>query len=429
MTDPTTGTRVLWIDATAGIAGDMLLGALLDAGADLAYVRRCVRAVHPDVDVTVEAVSRHRLAATKATVLDRSTGRPADAPPQHEHEHEHDHHPHRPWREVHALLAAADLPEAVRERAQRTFEVLARAEGGVHGIAPEDVEFHEVGSLDAIGDVVGCCAALADLAPDRVVCSAVTVGSGGQVLGAHGRIPVPGPAVTRIATTAQIPVTGGPLAMETATPTGVALVAAMADAYGPLPTMAIAASGTGAGTRDPERVANVVRAVLGQALDDQAAAQVVLETNVDDLDPRLWPGVLSALLAAGAADAWLTPILMKKGRPGHTLAVLCDAADRATMVGIIASTTTAIGMRETAVTKHLVERRLASVELDGHPVAVKVARQAGRVVNVQPEFRDVEAYAAAAGLPVKRAMARAVAAADGLWQVSDAPAAPGPGRP
>lgn len=417
--DSVAGT-VLWIDATAGIAGDMLLGALLDAGADPAYVRRCVRAVHPDVDVTVEPTTRHQLAATKATVVDRTTGHAADAHAHHDDHEDHDHshghaHPHRPWREVRDLLVAADLPEAVRERALRTFEVLARAEGRVHGVDPDDVEFHEVGSLDAIGDVVGCCAALVDLAPERIVCSPVTVGHGEQVAGAHGRIPVPGPAVLHIATEARVPVTGGPVPMETATPTGLALVAALSDAYGPLPTVTVTATGLGAGTRDPQRVANVVRAVLGRVPADQATTQVLLETNVDDLDPRLWPGVLAELMEAGAADAWLSPILMKKGRPAHTLAVLCDAADRDTMVGIVAATTSAIGLRELPVTKHLVDRELVGIRIEGHDVAVKVARRHGRVVNVQPEFRDVQAYAAAAGLPVKQAMARAVAAADALW--------------
>ncbi|QGF22929.1 nickel pincer cofactor biosynthesis protein LarC [Raineyella fluvialis] len=402
---------LLWIDAAAGIAGDMLLGALLDAGADLDLVRRCVGAVHPDVDVQVAPTTRHHLAATKATVVDRSTGRAADA--HHPHEH---HHPHRPWREVRDLLAAADLPETVRERAQRTFEVLARAEAQVHGVAPEDVEFHEVGSLDAIGDVVGCCAALVDLAPRRVVCSAVTVGHGDQVLGAHGRIPVPGPAVTNIAITHAVPVSAGPVALEMATPTGMALAAAWADEFGPMPTMTITTTGLGAGTRDPEGIANVVRVVLGRTPQGQAPTQILLETNVDDLDPRLWPGVLADLLDAGAADAWLTPIVMKKGRPAHTLAVLCDPADRATVIGIVAAATTAIGLRETAVVKHTVERELVSVEVDGRPIAVKVARRDGQVVNVQPEFRDVEAYAAAAGLPVKRALARAAAAADALWR-------------
>ena len=415
---------VLWIDATAGIAGDMLLGALLDAGADLAYVRRCVGAVHPDVDVTVAPTTRHQLAATKATVVDRTTGRAADEPEHHEH-HEHTH---RPWREVRELLTGADLPEPVRDRALSTFEVLARAEGRVHGVAPEDVEFHEVGSLDAIGDVVGCCAALVDLGPQRVVCSPVTVGHGEQVLGAHGRIPIPGPAVLHIATEAAIPVGGGPVAMETATPTGLALVAALSDAYGPLPTMTVTASGLGAGTRDPHRVANVVRAVLGRVEPDGRVPEVVLEANVDDLDPRLWPRVLADLLAAGASDAWLTPMLMKKGRPAHSLAVLCDAAQRLTMIGIIATATTAIGVRESPVTKHLVDRELLRVDVDGHPVAVKIARRDGRVVNVQPEFRDVEAYASATGLPVKQALARAVAAAEDLWSMTD-PATAGPVRP
>lgn len=436
----------LWIDAQAGVAGDMLLGALLDAGASHDFVTRCVAAVSDQLRVRVEPTTRHQLAATKATIIDTSTGRAADEPP-HQHGHEHDHahghdhgHEHRPWRVVRDMVAAASLPAEVEALAQRTFEVLARAEGRVHGIAPEDVEFHEVGSLDAIGDVVGTCAALASLAPTRTSCSVVTVGFGDQVSGAHGRIPIPGPALTHVATEAGIPIASGPLAMETATPTGMALLAALCDEVGTaLPPMVVEASGLGAGTRDPQRVANVVRVILGrpvaaatatdatptqashqpshqQASQQQVSQQIVLSTNVDDLDPRLWPGIIEALMEAGAADAWLAPILMKKGRPAHTLHVLTDPSARDAMIDLVATHTSAIGLRESTVTKHALAREFATIDLDGHRLAVKIARHRGRVVNVSPEFRDVRAYAHATGTSVKQALGRAIAACEDFRQ-------------
>lgn len=440
--------RCVWIDATAGIAGDMLLGALLDAGADPDFVTRCVQAVSGQLEVRVERTTRHQLDAAKVTIVDSATGRAADACDSHhshDHDHEHGHahtqgqadahphghgdahthghpgdHHHRPWRVVRDMIVGADLPGQVEALAQRTFEVLARAEGAVHGIAPEEVEFHEVGSLDAIGDVVGVCAALVDLAPQQILCSTVTVGYGEQVLGAHGRIPIPGPAVTHMVREARIAVASGPLAMETATPTGVALLAALCDESGVgMPAMVLEATGLGAGTRDPDRVANVVRAIVGTGAAASgpaadAGAQIVLSTNVDDMDPRLWPEVIAQLMEAGAADAWLSPILMKKGRPAHTLHVLADAAQRTTMLGLIAAHTSAIGARETPVTKHALEREFATVEIAGHPIAVKIARFEGRVVNAQPEFRDVEAAARARGVPVRTMLARAVAASAAL---------------
>ena len=294
----------LWVDASAGIAGDMLLGALLDAGASLDAVRSAVGAVVPgEVAVRTSTVTRAGLRALKVDVESLGEG-----------------HPHRSWTRIRTLLESADLPTAVREPALAVFARLADAEGRVHGIPPDDVAFHEVGSWDAIADIVGVCAALADLGVGRVTASPVAVGSG-RVRAAHGDLPVPPPAVLELARGWQV-LAGGE--GELATPTGMALLRALADGCGALPPLAVAAIGIGAGARDTAGRANVVRVVVGAP--DGAAPTTsemwVLETNVDDLDPRLWPTVLSALLAAGAADAWLVPILMKKGRPAHTLCVL-----------------------------------------------------------------------------------------------------------
>lgn len=208
-----------------------------------------------------------------------------------------------------------------------------------------------------------------------------------------------------------MPIAGGPVAMETATPTGVALVVAWATAYGAAPAMVPERIGLGVGTRDPEQVANVVRVVLGTpAVNPRTEPLLVLETNVDDLDPRLWPTVLDALLEAGALDAWLTPILMKKGRPAHTLAVLARPGDRDALLAVVARHTTTLGVRERSVQRHSLDRRLDTVDVGGQPVAVKVGLLGGSVVTAQPEFDDCVRAAQRLGVPVREVLTRAVAA-------------------
>jgi uncharacterized protein (DUF111 family) len=215
-----------------------------------------------------------------------------------------------------------------------------------------------------------------------------------------------------------VPVTGGPVAAEMCTPTGAALVASAVSAWGPLPAMAVTRTGLGAGGRDPAELPNVVRLVLGEpvAASDPGSA-VVLETNVDDLDPRLWPGVLDRLLAAGASDAWLTPVLMKKGRPAHTLSVLCAAAAVAPVQAVVFATTSTIGLRVQPVGKVALDREQGEVEVLGGRVGVKVARSGGRVVNVSVEFDDCAALAAETGVPVKEVLRAATAAAAAAWPV------------
>jgi uncharacterized protein (TIGR00299 family) protein len=279
------------------------------------------------------------------------------------------------------------------------------------------VHFHEVGALDAIADVVGACAGVVHLGLERLVVSPVAVG-GGTVGSAHGRLPVPAPAVVELLR--GVPSTGGPVDLELCTPTGAALLTALADDYGSQPAMAVSQVGVGAGGRDPEGHANVLRLLVGEVAGsaDEAGAvvgrAVLLEANVDDLDPRIWPVVIATLLEAGASDAWLTPIVMKKGRPAYTLSVLVSEARADAVRREVHRQTSTIGMREQLVGKHELDREMTSVEVDGHTVAVKVARLDGEVLNVQPEFEDVAAAARALGRPVKTVMADAAAAAHGL---------------
>ena len=392
MSGPTTAT--VWIDASSGASGDMLLGALVGAGVPVAVLQDAVAAVAPEaVTLRVEPVLRHGFAATRC------------------HVEVADSAPHRSWRDVRALLEAAALPDPVRGLAIRVFERLAAAEGAVHGSDPADVHFHEVGALDAIADVVGVSAGLLHLGAETVVVSPVAVGSG-SITGAHGTLPVPPPAVAELLR--GVPSYAGPPgapATELCTPTGAALLTTVATAWGPQPAMTTAMVGVGAGGRDPEGHANVLRMLVGAAgSEPPPAAPLLIETNIDDLDPRVWPAVIAALMEAGASDAWLTPILMKKGRPAHTLSVLV-AADRAAVVRTeIFRQTSTIGLREQPLGKHALDRVLVEVDVGGQRVAVKLAGLDGEVLNAQPEYDDVVRAAAALGRPVVEVLADACAA-------------------
>jgi hypothetical protein len=275
-------------------------------------------------------------------------------------------------------------------------------------VLPDDVHFHEVGALDALADVVGCAAGLAALGLTALTASPVTLGSG-TTRGAHGPLPVPVPAV--LALLAGAPVQAGPTAAEMTTPTGAALLSTFATAYGPMPYMVLHRTGSGAGNRDPAEVANVLRLVLGESAGGPDQGAVLLEANIDDLDPRLWPGVLEALLAAGADDAWLTPILMKKGRPAHSLSVLCAPTAAPALRRLVFRETSSLGLREQQVGKHALDRQEDTVEVGGQAVRVKLGRLEGEVVNAMPEWDDVAAAARALDRPAKQVLLDAHAAA------------------
>ena len=338
---------------------------------------------------------------------------------------------HRRWETVRTLLADATLPDGTRDRALRTFAALAAAEGTVHGVDPDQVHFHEVGALDAIADVVGAAAGLEHLGVTAAASSTVALGAG-TVRAAHGRLPVPGPAV--VALLAARPTAGGPVERELTTPTGAAILVTTVDAWGPQPAMRVRAQGFGAGSADPAGHANVLRLVVGEPIDGRLdtggsdplplraglpgradshrggrGPAIVVEATVDDLDPRVWPGIVAALIDAGAHDAWLTSALGKKGRPIQVLSVLTDELFVQDVRALVFEQTSTIGIRETAVTKTALERRTATVTVDGLAVRVKIATRDGLAVNVSAEWDDVAAAAATTGLPAKQLLARAVA--------------------
>jgi hypothetical protein len=377
-------TRVLYVDCIGGVAGDMLLGALIDAGAEVDLSALDVEGLALDLGKAV----RHGITATTVTVK--------GAPGQ----------PHRHWSSIRELIGGAALPERARSRAQAAFEKLAIAEGRIHGIEPEQVHFHEVGAVDAIGEVVGVALALESLAVDRVVCSPLPVGRG-FVDAAHGRLPLPAPATLELLRGA--PVYGVEIERELVTPTGAALVAALAGEFGPIPRMTLIGTGYGAGSRDLEALPNVVRVMIGS--EARTGGVSLIEANLDDLIPELAPDAAAACFEAGALDVWTAPVQMKRGRPGFVISALArPESERAVAEAMLRETST-LGVRIAHLDRIELERERFTIEVNGEPVRVKVGRLDGRIVNLAPEHADCERAAKLSGEPVKVVWARALAAA------------------
>jgi pyridinium-3,5-bisthiocarboxylic acid mononucleotide nickel chelatase len=396
-----------WIDASAGAAGDMLLAALLDAGADQAAVSAAVSrlsaATGEQLALHLTSVRRHGLRAARAEVL--------AGPSQVE----------RGLAGVLELISAASLPEAAAEFAARVFAILADAEAHVHGIAAEAVAFHEVGALDSLADVIGGAVALDSLgllgAGAAVTVSGVGLGRG-SVAARHGPLPVPVPAVVRLLSDAGAPVSAGPGEGELCTPTGAALLAALAAEWGPVPPMVVRSAGSGAGSRDPATHANIIRVLVGvsagRAPAWESAALRLVESTVDDLDPRLWPDALDALQTAGAIDSWLTPVLMRTGRPGQVVTALTQADTLDSVVRALLRVTTTLGVRVTEVSRLALPRDQVEVQVGGQSVRVKRGWLDGAAVTVQPEFADARAAASLLGIPIGDVLDAARQAARGL---------------
>ena len=396
-----TTRRIAWFHCFSGIAGDMALGALLDAGADL----DAVRAILDGLDlggwaVDAEPVLRNGIGGTKVHVREEPTNVVRTAA------------------HIDDMLDAARLPERVRDRSRAVFRALAVAEGRLHRQPPEQVHFHEVGAIDAIVDIVGTCAALEVLGIDEVACSPVANGLG-TIRAAHGILPNPAPAVVELLR--GLPTVGLDVPVELTTPTGAAIVAALAVEWGPIPDMAIESTGFGAGTREMEGRPNLVQVVVGERAPvlERGQEVVLLEVNVDDATGEVLAHTVAALLDAGAHDAWVTPILMKKGRPAHTVSALADPSLAEQVAATLRTETGSFGVRATRIERWPGARTTGVVDVDGHPVRVKVGP--GRV---KAEYEDAAAVSRHTGRPLRDVLARAEAgyiAAQGAPAVQAAP--------
>jgi len=378
-------STLAWFHCFAGVAGDMALGSLVDAGADLGEVISLLRRLPiAGWELTSEPVLRGGIGCTRAVVT-------VD-----------DDHVVREHSDILEILRLAQLPDRVASRARAAFDALAGAEAAIHRMPVAQVHFHEVGGHDAIVDIVGTAAALEVLGVDTIVVSPIATGTG-TVRSGHGTLPTPAPAVLELLRNA--PMYGIESASEMTTPTGAALMASLSSSFGPMPPMTIRASGYGAGNRDLGDLPNCTQVVIGESslpdplhdtrtiLDGQVVVQ--LETNLDDVTGEQLAAAVSSLLAAGAHDAWVTPAVMKKGRPAHVLHALCDPTNATALRHVIVTATGTFGVRAIPAERWPVHRSAGTVEVGGAPVRMKVGPS-----RAKPEFDDVLRAAESTGLPI-----------------------------
>jgi pyridinium-3,5-bisthiocarboxylic acid mononucleotide nickel chelatase len=376
--------KTIYFDLVSGASGDMILGALVDAGLPFAVLRDALGGLDlPEFELTQERVLRGAFAATKIHVKTADTAHS------------------RGLAEIVQIIATSHLPAVTQTRALRVFRRIAEAEAGIHDVPVEKVHFHEIGAVDTIVDVAGALMALELLGIEHVAVSPVPLGRG-MLTGAHGRMPLPAPAT--VALLRGVPVVGVDVPLETVTPTAAALLAELADSFGPIPAMRLTAVGYGAGSRTaPEP--NVLRVLLGETSVASSGAEnetlSLLETNIDDMTPEICGYVVERLLASGALDAYLTPILMKKVRPAVLLSVLCRPSQAAELRGLIFRETSTLGIRTQEVTRHCLARASVAVDTPYGRVRVKVAQLEGSDSKAAPEYEDCRQVAQAGGVPLR----------------------------
>jgi uncharacterized protein (TIGR00299 family) protein len=375
--------RICYLDAFSGISGDMLVGALADAGADTAALRDALAALNLGATYEFEKTSRRGIAATKFRV-------------QCGHEHGHRH-----LARILEMISSAALPERARHNATSIFQRLAEVESRIHQEPVERLHFHEVGAVDSISDIVGACLGFELLGVDEIYCSALNLGSG-TVASAHGVLPVPAPATAALLEGKPVYARGP--AVELTTPTGAALAATLARSFGPLPPLRIAAIGYGAGDRDFPEHANVLRVLIGEASGASEATTVsVLEANIDDATAEVLAYAMERLLEAGALDVTLSPIFMKKNRPGTLVRVIARPEDQERLAALLFAETSTLGLRIYRAERRVQARHTVQVETPHGTVRVKVSEEG----HFAPEYEDCRRLALATGVPLQQILAAA----------------------
>lgn len=383
--------NILYLDCYAGISGDMTVGALLDLGVPLEYLRTELNKLglpSGSFELTVSRTERRHIPALKFDVA------------------VHDHHTHRHYAAIDAMIAGCSLAEPVRNRAGAIFRRLAEAEAKVHGVAVEEVHFHEVGAVDSIVDIVGAAICLEFLGVEAVYASALPLGSG-FVETAHGRLPVPAPATAELLR--GLPVHGECGAGERVTPTGAAIVAALAVGFGAQPAMLLDRLGSGAGGKDFPDCPNILRAFLGRSAEEDASADavIVVEANIDDSTPELLGYAMERLFEAGALDVFFTPIQMKKNRPGVMVSFLCTPPQLERLAGLLLTETSAIGLRSYRADRIILRREIVDVQTGFGPVRFKqIFDSSGAVMRSTPEYEDCRRIARERDIPCQEVMMR-----------------------
>ncbi|MCS6816939.1 MAG: nickel pincer cofactor biosynthesis protein LarC [Blastocatellia bacterium] len=392
--------RTLYFDCFAGASGDMILGALLDLGLDFDALRsELAKLPLRGYELRRSEVRRAHLRGTKFDVWIEGE----------DHAHAHGAgHPHRRLEEIVQIIRASELSERVKRRAEEVFHRLAQAEARAHGCAVEEVTFHEVGAVDSIVDIVGACVGFELLGIERFLASPVHLGRG--FLGcAHGRYPVPVPATAELLKGARVYTSD--IEAELVTPTGAALLATFCEDFGPMPEMRLEGIGYGAGTRDFPDFPNLLRVMLGETRAASGRERLLmLETNLDDASPQILGHVVERALQAGALEAFAVPVVMKKGRLGTLLTLLCRPEDREALLTLLFRETPTLGVRFYEVERRALAREVVSVETPYGPIPVKVATLDGEIVNAAPEFDVCRQAAERHRVPVREVMLAALVA-------------------
>lgn len=386
--------KLAYFDCFSGISGDMTLGALVDAGCDVEHLRAELRGLQvPGWDLTAEKVWKNGMAATYVRVKTE------------------DQFKHRSLSAILEILEKSQLTPQVRERASAIFKKLGEAEARVHDVPLEKIHFHEVGAVDAIVDILGACIGFHALGIEKFACSALNVG-GGTAKMAHGVLPVPAPATANLLQGK--PTYSNGVQKELVTPTGAAIVATLCDSFGPQPPMNVTAIGYGAGTADLEGQPNVVRIMIGEAVEKTVAGFdeeiSVIEANLDDMNPQIYGYFLEKALAANALDVYTTPVQMKKNRPGTLLTVLCKPSDTNALMSLIFSETTTFGARTYRAQRRTLPREFLNVATAFGDVRIKISRVNGRILHVAPEYDDCRKLAVEKNVPLQRVISEALRA-------------------
>jgi len=379
--------RIAYLDCFAGVSGDMVLGALLDLGLPVEVLDEGWRILGlQGLQLNVEKVQRGGLMGMQVQVQGEGTI--------------------RNYREMKAIISDSALPAGVKGLSLKILHQLAKAEGDIHGVAIEEVHFHEIGGLDTIVDAVGAALGVSHFGWDTIICSSLPLG-GGWVEGGHGRLPLPAPAT--VALLQGVPIVPSPVEGETVTPTGAAIVTSLASGFGPLPEMEITGVGYGAGTRDGEGTPNLLRIIQGVQEEKEEEGIWVLEADVDDMNPELLPYLNQLLLKEGALDAALIPIQMKKGRPGFTIRVLSTAPQRERLAQLMLQESTTLGVRMHQVERMTLPREEREVQTQYGPIKVKVAfDREGKVINLMPEYESCRQAAEKKKVPLKEVYQEAI---------------------
>ena len=395
--------RAAYFDCYSGISGDMILGALVDLGVDPGKIRKALKTLDlKGYKLKTSRVQRGLIAGTKVQVsLTKSS-----------------HHPARKYSDIKKLIADSDLSSTAKKNSLEIFKRIAQVEAAIHDTTMEKIHFHEIGAVDSIVDIVGGVVAIESLKLDKIYASPLNVGEG-FVQCAHGCLPVPAPATLKLLQ--GIPVFSNGIKKELTTPTGAAMIGFYADKFGSLPAMKIVGDGYGAGDHIIAEMPNMLRVVLGEISAESDEELVLIETNIDDMNPEFYEGTMESLFKAGALDVYLTPIIMKKSRPANKISVLSSETDRQAMTEILLHETSSFGVRYFRIGRTVLEREMKTVNIPWGSVRIKIGKFNGKVIQISPEYEDCKKIAYKEKVPVKQVYEEAHSQAIKLFGTIDTP--------